>query len=80
MTANDGSSIGDIPDYLLGKGYLRHTAALGPAWREVPPQLVPELRIYHAHRFDYSTPVEETFEAFADLVRSGKVLYVGISQ
>lgn len=35
--------------------------------------------VYHAHRFDYGTPLEETMVAFADLVRAGKVLYLGIS-
>jgi aryl-alcohol dehydrogenase-like predicted oxidoreductase len=36
--------------------------------------------IYQAHRYDYETPVEETMQAFADLVRMGKVLYVGVSE
>lgn len=36
--------------------------------------------LYQAHRFDYETPLEETFTAFADLVRQGKVLYVGVSE
>jgi aryl-alcohol dehydrogenase-like predicted oxidoreductase len=36
--------------------------------------------IYQAHRFDYETPLEETMQAFADLVRMGKVLYVGVSE
>jgi aryl-alcohol dehydrogenase-like predicted oxidoreductase len=36
--------------------------------------------LYQAHRFDYSTPLEETMEAFADLVRAGKVLYLGVSE
>jgi aryl-alcohol dehydrogenase-like predicted oxidoreductase len=36
--------------------------------------------LYQAHRFDVSTPLEETMETFADLVRSGKVLYVGVSE
>jgi len=36
--------------------------------------------LYQAHRFDYSTPLEETMEAFADVVRSGKALYIGISE
>ncbi|MFM1784669.1 MAG: hypothetical protein RLZZ579_946 [Actinomycetota bacterium] len=36
--------------------------------------------LYQAHRFDYETPLEETMQAFADLVRSGKVLYVGVSE
>ena len=36
--------------------------------------------LYQAHRFDYSTPLEETMRAFDDLVRQGKVLYVGVSE
>jgi aryl-alcohol dehydrogenase-like predicted oxidoreductase len=36
--------------------------------------------LYQAHRFDHETPLEETMLAFADLVRSGKVLYVGVSE
>ncbi|MFC5184907.1 aldo/keto reductase family protein [Actinomadura harenae] len=36
--------------------------------------------LYQAHRFDEDTPLEETMRAFADLVRQGKVLYVGVSE
>lgn len=36
--------------------------------------------VYQAHRFDYETPLEETMLAFSDLVRSGKVLYIGVSE
>ncbi|MGH3392521.1 MAG: aldo/keto reductase family protein [Actinomadura sp.] len=36
--------------------------------------------LYQAHRFDYATPIEETLRAFDDLVRQGKVLYVGVSE
>jgi aryl-alcohol dehydrogenase-like predicted oxidoreductase len=36
--------------------------------------------LYQAHRFDRTTPLEETMLAFADLVRAGKVLYVGTSE
>ena len=36
--------------------------------------------LYQAHRFDYHTPLEETFRAFDDLVRQGKVLYLGFSE
>jgi aryl-alcohol dehydrogenase-like predicted oxidoreductase len=36
--------------------------------------------VYQAHRYDTETPLEETVEAFADLVRAGKVLYVGVSE
>ena len=36
--------------------------------------------VYQAHRYDYETPLEETMQAFADLVRAGKVLYIGVSE
>jgi aryl-alcohol dehydrogenase-like predicted oxidoreductase len=36
--------------------------------------------LYQAHRYDYFTPLEETMQAFADLVRMGKVLYIGVSE
>jgi aryl-alcohol dehydrogenase-like predicted oxidoreductase len=36
--------------------------------------------LYQAHRFDYETPLEETLRAFDDLVRQGKVLYLGVSE
>jgi aryl-alcohol dehydrogenase-like predicted oxidoreductase len=36
--------------------------------------------LYQAHRYDTETPLEETLRAFEDLVRAGKVLYVGISE
>lgn len=38
------------------------------------------LDLYQAHRFDVETPLEETLRAFDDLVRQGKVLYVGVSE
>ncbi|MGW5248553.1 aldo/keto reductase family protein [Streptomyces sp. NPDC004129] len=36
--------------------------------------------LYQAHRYDHSTPLEETMDAFADVVRSGKALYIGVSE
>jgi len=36
--------------------------------------------LYQAHRFDFFTPLEETFQAFADIVRQGKALYIGVSE
>ncbi len=36
--------------------------------------------LYQAHRFDHFTPLEETLEAFADVVRQGKALYIGVSE
>ena len=36
--------------------------------------------VYQAHRFDRTVPLEETFLAFADIVRQGKALYIGVSE
>ena len=36
--------------------------------------------VYQAHRYDHFTPLEETMQTFADLVRAGKVLYIGVSE
>ncbi|XVS66046.1 aldo/keto reductase family protein [Actinosynnema sp. CA-299493] len=36
--------------------------------------------LYQAHRFDRHTPLEETMLAFADIVRQGKALYIGVSE
>jgi aryl-alcohol dehydrogenase-like predicted oxidoreductase len=36
--------------------------------------------LYQAHRYDFDTPLEETMRAFDDLVRAGKVLYIGVSE
>jgi len=35
--------------------------------------------LYQIHRWDYDTPIEETMEALHDLVKSGKVRYIGAS-
>ncbi len=36
--------------------------------------------LLQAHRFDYEAPLEETMQAFDDLVRQGKVHYIGVSE
>ncbi len=36
--------------------------------------------LYQAHRYDHQTPLVETMEAFADVVRAGKALYIGVSE
>ena len=36
--------------------------------------------LYQAHRYDVETPLEETMQAFADVVRQGKALYIGVSE
>jgi len=35
--------------------------------------------LYQIHRYDYSTPIEETLEALHDVVKAGKALYIGAS-
>src|SRR5690554_6336867 len=36
--------------------------------------------VYQAHRYDTETPLVETMQAFADVVRQGKALYIGVSE
>ncbi|MCY0902721.1 MAG: aldo/keto reductase family protein [Firmicutes bacterium] len=36
--------------------------------------------IYYCHRYDVETPLDETLRALDDLVRQGKVLYIGVSE
>jgi len=36
--------------------------------------------VYQAHRYDHETPLEETMQAFADVVHQGKALYIGVSE
>jgi aryl-alcohol dehydrogenase-like predicted oxidoreductase len=41
---------------------------------------VDHVDLYQAHRYDHETPLEETMAAFADIVRAGKALYIGVSE
>lgn len=36
--------------------------------------------LYQFHRFDFETPLEESLSAFDDLIRQGKVFYIGFSE
>ena len=38
------------------------------------------VELYQAHRYDYETPLEETMQAFADVVHAGKAHYIGVSE
>ena len=38
------------------------------------------LDLYYCHRFDPTTPMEETLRALSDLVSKGKILYYGVSE
>jgi aryl-alcohol dehydrogenase-like predicted oxidoreductase len=36
--------------------------------------------LYQAHRYDIATPLDETMQAFADVVHAGKAHYIGVSE
>jgi aryl-alcohol dehydrogenase-like predicted oxidoreductase len=38
------------------------------------------VELYYAHRWDPTTPIEETLRALDDLIRAGKVCYLGVSE
>ena len=56
------------------KKHLRH--AIDASLRRLS---VDYIDLYQVHRYDRSTPKEETLEALNDLIRQGKVLYLGAS-
>jgi aryl-alcohol dehydrogenase-like predicted oxidoreductase len=58
----------------LSRKHIRH--AIEDSLRRLGTDYVD---LYQIHRFDPGTPVEETMEALNDLVREGKVLYLGAS-
>jgi aryl-alcohol dehydrogenase (NADP+) len=58
----------------LSRKHIRH--AVEDSLRRLGTDYVD---LYQIHRFDPTTPVEETMEALEDLVRAGKVLHLGAS-
>ncbi len=67
--------MGDDPNQRgLSRKHIRH--AIEESLRRLGTDYVD---LYQIHRFDPETPVEETMEALNDLVREGKVLYLGAS-
>ena len=68
--------IGDAPnDSGLSRKHI--TESLHASLRRLGTDYVD---LYQAHRYDHETPIEETMRAFDDLVRAGKVLYIGVSE
>jgi aryl-alcohol dehydrogenase (NADP+) len=66
---------GDDPNQRgLSRKHIRH--ALEDSLRRLGTDYVD---LYQIHRFDPLTPIDETMEALNDLVRAGKVLYLGAS-
>lgn len=57
-----------------------------PAWLRIAVEAslkrlkIDTIDLYYAHRVDPNVPVEETVGAMADLVREGKVRYIGLSE
>ena len=41
---------------------------------------VDHIDLYQMHRFDFETPLDESLQAFEDLIRQGKVNYIGFSE
>ena len=69
------NAMGDDPNQRgLSRKHIRH--AIEDSLRRLGTDYVD---LYQIHRFDPETPVEETMEALNDLVREGKVLYLGAS-
>jgi len=64
----------DPNDRGLSRKHLHH--AIDNSLRRLGTDYVD---LYQIHRFDYSTPIEETLRGLDDLVRAGKVLYIGAS-
>jgi len=67
--------MGDDPNQAgLSRKHIHH--AIDDSLRRLGTDYVD---LYQIHRFDYDTPIEETLRALDDLVRAGKVLYIGAS-
>lgn len=67
--------MGDDPNQRgLSKKHIKH--AIDDSLRRLGMDYVD---LYQIHRFDYSTPIEETLEALDSVVQEGKALYVGAS-
>ncbi len=67
----------------MGSGLNRRGGSRRHMMQEVEASLrrlnTDRIDLYFLHHFDDNTPVEETLRAFDDLVRDGKIVYVGVS-
>ena len=69
------NAMGDDPNQRgLSRKHIMH--AIDDSLRRLKTDYID---LYQIHRFDYTTPFEETIEALDDVVRSGKALYIGAS-
>ena len=75
IASKAGLTVGDGPnDGGLSRGHIM--SSIEGTLRRLDTDYVD---LYYAHRPDPATPIEETLRAFDDLVRQGKVRYVGCS-
>jgi aryl-alcohol dehydrogenase-like predicted oxidoreductase len=66
--------------YPMGKGPNRGGLSRKAIMTEVDASLGTDyIDLYQIHRWDYDTPIEETLEALHDVVKAGKVRYLGAS-
>ena len=69
------NAMGDDPNQRgLSRKHIRH--AIDDSLRRLGTDYVD---LYQIHRFDYTTPIEETLEALDEVVKAGKALYLGAS-
>lgn len=73
-----GQAIGQSKEY-VNRGGLSRTAIFEAVNASLARLDTPYMDLLQIHRFDPHTPIEETMEALHDLVRSGKVHYIGAS-
>ncbi|EMD01002.1 hypothetical protein BAUCODRAFT_60820 [Baudoinia panamericana UAMH 10762] len=73
-----GQAIANSKDY-VNRGGLSRTAIFEAVNASLARLDTPYLDLLQIHRFDPYTPLEETMQALHDLVRSGKVHYIGAS-
>jgi len=72
------------PGFQQAKDYVNHgglsrNAIFDAVERSLKRLGIEYIDLYQIHRFDYTTPIEETMQALHDLVRAGKVRYIGAS-
>ncbi len=75
ITSKVGISVGDGPND-MGLSRKHIMASIDQSLRELGTDYVD---IYYTHIWDGGTPLEETLSALNDLVRAGKVRYLGLS-
>ncbi|KAF2277344.1 aldo-keto reductase-like protein [Westerdykella ornata] len=77
-TINYATELPQLKDY-VNQGGLSRAAIFNAVEKSLARLDTPYIDLLQIHRFDKNTPIEETMEALHDLVKSGKVRYIGAS-